>query len=229
MIKVENVNVCNFENAIRGMRNPYDSWDKSDSKKCGDDGFVIGNEDIALMKKLYRAGTEHRKYARQIFVSMDITAPLYWISEFDTYKIGVARNSCSFMHRGLSKPFEITDFSIHDERVYENFSLASQTNDVVKSQINNDEELAMLCYIWETTIDVLNNLRSVCLRTKDDVVFQKIRCLLPSGYNQRFTATMDYENVFSIINQRGEHKLDEWREFVCVLKQLPYIKKIIEK
>lgn len=125
MIKTDNIEVFNFRGAIRGMRNPLNSWDKSDSKysvfnfnDCEVD-CAVGNNDLVLMNKLYKAGSEHRKFARQIFVSMDITAPLYWIAELDTYKIGTTRNSCSFMHKGISKPFEITDFSIHDERVYE--------------------------------------------------------------------------------------------------------------
>lgn len=134
MIKTDNIEVFNFRGAIRGMRNPLNSWDKSDSKysvfnfnDCEVD-CAVGNNDLVLMNKLYKAGSEHRKFARQIFVSMDITAPLYWIAELDTYKIGTTRNSCSFMHKGISKPFEITDFSIHDERVYEVLSPLTKKN-----------------------------------------------------------------------------------------------------
>lgn len=227
MIKVENVEVFNFEGAIRGLRNPMNSWAKSDSFLCkgndfddckstskfcprkdGDfteDVFCVGDADLTLMKKLYKAGTEHRKYLRQIFVSMDITAPLYWISEFDTYKIGTVRNSCSFMHKGVSKPFDITDFSIHD-------SVISQS----------------VLGLWQTIIESLNLIRDAYLANKDSDIFQSLRCLLPCGYNQRFTVTMNYENVISIINQRKNHKLDEWREFVEILEHLPYIKEITE-
>ena len=227
MIKVENVEVFNFEGAIRGLRNPMNSWDKSDSFLCRghefedctsssktcprnnddftEDVFCIGENDLTLMKKLYKAGTEHRKYLRQIFVSMDIVAPLYWISEFDTYKIGTVRNSCSFMHKGTSKPFNITDFSIHDS--------------VISRHILD---------LWQTIIENLNLIREAYLADKDSDIFQSLRCLLPCGYNQRFTVTMNYENVVSIIKQREHHKLDEWREFVEILKNLPYIEEIME-
>lgn len=228
MIRVEHVKVFNFEGAIRGLRNPMNSWDKSDSDVAfhavenfaPDDpmrekyyewndkynlNIKIGKNDLALMKKLYKAGTEHRKYLRQIFVSMDIIAPLYWISEFDTYKIGTVRNSCSFMHKGVSKPFDITDFSIHDS--------------IISPHVLD---------LWQTIIESLNLIREAYLATKDSDIFQFLRCLLPCGYNQRFTVTMNYENVVSIIKQRENHKLDEWREFVGVLKNLPYIKEIME-
>lgn len=225
MIKVENIEVFNFEGAIRGLRNPMNSWSKSDSHWCGwemmtescdecrklngayDDGvclsdeefYCIGDNDLNLMKRLFNAGTEHRKYLRQIFVSMDITAPVYWISELDTYKVGTVRNSCSFMHKGTAKSFEITDFSTHNDKVSK---------------------------AWETVLDELNQLRKEYLDTKDNEIFEQIRCLLPSGYNLRFTLTMDYENVFAIIKQRTGHRLTEWNEFIEILKTLPYVKEI---
>lgn len=417
MIKVENIDVWGFKHAVRGARNPLNSWHKSDSgiaPVADENGyftkaeFRIGKNDLDLMQRLYKAGTEHRKYARQIFVSMDITAPLYWISEFDTYKIGVTRNSCSFMHRGVSKPFEITDFSIHDERVYEVLSpiekkeyllhypyetneyklyigengrnyrvykngriiaeefeyidtmnrhrilnekecIPSQTrhgyyevnlggkmgnkwmlhrlvatlwidnpdnlatvnhidgdkgnnsvenlewcslsdnikigfqnglfengkslhalylkwknahivvnpdikmqilydhnvnsltcrelgkkyditikqaNHLISQHCSNNQELFYLCYVWEKIVCLLNELRDVYLDTKNEQIFQQIRCLLPCGYNQKFTVTMNYENVFNIINQRQGHKLSEWQELCKILKGLPYIKEI---
>ena len=431
MIRVENIEVFNFEGAIRGMRNPMNSWGKSDSHwckwemtescdECGklsgvyDEGvclsdeefYCIGDNDLDLMKRLFKAGTEHRKYLRQIFVSMDIVAPLYWISELDTYKVGTVRNSCSFMHKGTAKPFEITDFSIHDDRVYEilsdydrkpdpliykydtdeykiytcwngrkykvyrngrivsctfeyvdtmnrhrvfeerechpslnggyyelnlggrngetwllhrlvaNVWLANkdtsytvnhidgnkgnncvenlewvpldenirkgfetglysngkslharyrkwkngytivdpfiktqiirdhasgltckqlaekyditthQANNIISIHPSDNNDLFMLCYTWETILDMLNQLREEYLDTKDNEIFQQIRCLLPSGYNQRFTITMNYENVFTIIKQRSGHKLDEWNVFVEILKTLPYVKEI---
>ena len=416
MIKVEDVEVWGWTHALRGMRNPMNSWDKSDtnitltgSRVCAprlhqttSEYPHFGEADAKLIHSLVKCGTEHRKFLRQVFVAMDITAPLYWISEFDTYKVGTVRNSCSFMHKGVSKPFEITDFSIHDNRVYEVLScydrkpdpliykydtdeykiytcwnerkykvyrngrivscefeyvdtmnrhrvfkerecrpsfnsggyyelklggrngeswllhrlIASvwlpneNTNytvnhidgnkgnncvenlewvpldenirkgfenglysngkslharyrkwkngytvvdpftktqiikdhsngltckqlsdkyDITISQANNiisipscdNNELFMLCYTWETILDTLNKLRKEYLDTKDNNIFQQIRCLLPSGYNQRFTVTMNYENVLAIIHQRSGHKLDEWNEFVEVLTNLP--------
>lgn len=421
MIKVENVDVYGFEAAIRGMRNPMNSWDKSDSKwieRCivhyddstdYEDEYVIGKNDLDLMRRLYKAGTEHRKYLRQIMVSMDITAPLYWISEFDTYKIGVTRNSCSFMHKGVSKPFTIRDFSVVDDRVYdilsplpqktsmlkypyetneykvyspdgdrkyrvyrngrifsepfeyvdtmgrkrsfelkeckpsqtakgyfelnlggkknrekwllhrlvayvwidnpdslitvdhinsdkgdnsvenlkwcsreENIKKGFETGlyergkdlhclyqkwkkghvvidpikkamllldkergttykeiaekyDITLSQANNlmcgtvseYQSLFLLCLMWEHTIDTLNSLRDQYLDSKDEAIFQEIRCLLPCGYNLRYTVTMNYENVINMIKQRENHRLPEWNEFVEILKNLPYVKEIM--
>lgn len=418
MLKIEKIEVWGFEHAIRGMRNPMNSWDKSDSyhnysveftegcEEIHHQYYRIGASDLALMKKLYKAGHPHRKYLRQIMVSMDITAPLYWISEFDTYKVGVTRNSCSFMHKGVSKLFEITDFSIHDDRVYDvlspllkkeyklkypyetedykkytcengreyrvykngkvfaepfeytdtmgrnrKFELTeckpSKTNsgyyelhmggrngekwllhklvatvwvdnrdnlytvnhidgdkgnnsvenlewcsladnikkgfetglydnnnslhtkyikwknghtivnpfvkqqilldhrngltcgklsekyDITISQANNiicdnNNELFMLCYTWEQIIDELNRLRSIYLDTKDESIFQQIRCLLPCGYNLKFTVTMNYENIVNMLQYRSDHKLDEWRTFCeTMVAELPYLKEII--
>lgn len=207
MLKVENLRTFNWEGALRGLRNPMNSWAKSDSTFDENGNIInVGENDLRLMKTLFKAGTEHRKYLRQIFVSMDITAPLYWISELDTYKVGTVRNSCSFMHKGVSKPFEISDFSTHD-------ILVDGTPTNVKT--------------WKTIVDTLNQLREEYLDTKDNNIFQQIRCLLPCGYNQRFTITMNYENVFSIIKQRTGHRLKEWNEFVEVLKTLPYVQELL--
>ena len=182
-------------------------WSKSDSTFDENGNFInIGENDLRLIKTLFKAGTEHRKYLRQIFVSMDITAPLYWISELDTYKVGTVRNSCSFMHKGVSKPFEISDFSTHD-------ILVDGTPTNVKT--------------WKTIVDTLNQLREEYLDTKDNNIFQQIRCLLPSGYNLRFTITMNYENVFTIIKQRSGHRLEEWNELIEVLKTLPYVQELL--
>ena len=207
MLKVENLRPFNWEGAIRGLRNPMNSWAKSDSTFDENGNFInIGENDLRLMKALFKAGTEHRKYLRQIFVSMDITAPLYWISELDTYKVGTVRNSCSFMHKGASRPFKISDFSTHD-------ILVDETPTNVKT--------------WKAIVDALNQLRKEYLHTRDNNIFQQIRCLLPSGYNLRFTITMNYENVFTIIKQRSGHRLDEWNEFVEVLKTLPYVQELL--
>lgn len=222
MIRVENVEVFNFEGAIRGLRNPMNSWDKSDSyvcdeKHCGSckqnpktrdcsqpDGFIVGKNDLALMKKLYKARTEHRKYLRQIFVSMDIVAPLYWWKEMDTYKVGTVANSCSTMHKIAAKEFELDDFS-HEHL----------NEDVIKKPFND-------------IIDCLNFFRGLYIQHKDKDDWWQMIQLLPSSYNQRRTITMTYENVVSMIKQRKNHKLDEWNEFVELLEHLPYIKEITE-
>ena len=204
MIVVEHLSAEGFESAIRGMRNPLNSWAKSDSYRAGDGSYVIGANDLGLMQRLYKGGTEHRKFMRQILASMDITAPLYWIAEFDTYKIGTTRNSCSFMHKGVSKPFELSDFSTHMNE--------------------NGDELV----IWNAVIANLNSLRDEYLKTKDETIFQQIRCLLPSGYNQRFTVSMNYEVACSMIRQRSAHRLEEWHTFIDELKKLPYLAQIME-
>lgn len=226
MIKVENIDVWGFEHAVRGMRNPHNSWANSDSEyRKGIDGmsidasmannYQIGKNDLDLMRRLYKAGTEHRKYLRQIFVSMDITAPLYWWKEMDQYRINVTTNSCSTMHTIASKEFELDDFShehIDGQKItartfYEEFATWDVLNLIIK------------CLNWN---------RREYLETKDKKYWWQMIQLLPSSYNQRRTITMNYENVFNIIHQRTGHKLDEWREFVNVLKDLPYVKEIME-
>ena len=206
MLTVENIDYWGFEHAIRGMRNPMNSWDKSDSQNLYDGVneryvTVIGKNDLDLMRRLYKAGTEHRKYLRQIFVSMDITAPLYWWKEFDTYKVGTVANSCSTMHKIDAKEFEVNDFSFEHL-----FSLGT---------------LRMI-------IEDLNYNRDKFIETKNKDYWWQMIQLLPSSYNQRRTITMNYENVVSIIKQRDNHKLDEWREFVAILRELPYINDIME-
>ena len=213
MIKVENIEVWGFEHAIRGLRNPMNSWDKSDSINCHEYGedcdfcernysecakYYIGENDLDLMQRLFKAGTEHRKYLRQIFVSMDITAPLYWWKEFDTYKVGTVANSCSTMHKIAAKPFEMSDFS------HEKLGIGAETT-------------------LKIVVEELNKEREMYLQSHDKSFWWGMIQLLPSSYNQRRTVTMNYENVFAIIKQRSEHKLDEWNEFVKVLKTLPYV------
>ena len=208
MIKVENIEVWGFKHAIRGMRNPMNSWEKSDSGYGWDgedeDIFVVGEKDLDLMKRLYKAGTEHRKYLRQIFVSMDITAPLYWLKELETYKVGTVSNSCSTMHTIHKKPFEMDDFS------YEHLESIGY-NTMLK------------------VIHALNVYRALYLNTKNKEDWYTMIQLLPSSYNQRRTITMNYENVVTIIKQRRGHKLDEWNEFVKELEQLPYVKEIMDE
>ena len=219
MIKVENIEVWGFEHAIRGMRNPLNSWDKSDSIKCyanrncpgicknNSCGLCVGDADLDLMKRLFNAGTEHRKYLRQIFVSMDIVAPLYWWKEFDTYKVGTVVNSCSTMHKIAAKKFTDADFSM-------------------EHLIEDNDHAAVFISSMHRTIADLNTARELYLNTKDKKWWWQMIQLLPSSYNQRRTITMDYENVFSIIKQRSGHKLDEWNEFVKILKTLPYVMEI---
>lgn len=196
MIKVENIKVYNIARAVYSARNPLNSWSRSDSDLEHD---ILGKNDLDLAHRLYVAGTEHRKYLRQIFVSMDITGPIFWLSELDTYKVGTVRNSCSFMHKGVAKPFEISDFSTHTDNLYR----------------------------WVDILADLNELRDEYLKTKDPEIFNQIRCLLPSGYNQRFTYTMNYENVVTMIHQRENHRLPEWRNFTGILKSLPYVSEIM--
>ncbi len=203
MIKIENVEYWGFKHAIRGMRNPMNSWEKSDSEFYYQArAALVGKNDLDLMKRLYKAGTEHRKFMRQISVSMDITAPLYWWKEFDTYKIGTVSNSCSTMHKIHAKPFELDDFS-HEH-------VASWNLNVLKYVIGH-----------------LNVDRENYLATKDKDHWWQLIQMLPSSYNQRRTITMNYENVATIINQRSGHKLDEWNQMVEELKKLPYIKEIM--
>ncbi len=228
MIKVEHIDVWGFEHAIRGMRNPMNSWDYSDSERKGINtwmsmnaamtrsGYEIGPNDLDLMKRLYKAGPEHRKYLRQIFVSMDIVAPLYWWKEFDTYKVGTVANSCSTMHKITAKEFELDDFS-HEH-------LISDENEMF-----NDEWFG---FTGETILlSVISNLnfwRNKYLLHKDKKYWWQLIQLLPSSYNQRRTVTMNYENVVSIINQRTNHKLNEWNDFCEILKGLPYIEDILK-
>lgn len=220
MIKVENIEIFNLEGAIRGMRNPMNSWGRSDSDYgCCDQKctycdslpdcknpyklYHIGENDLALMRKLYKGGSEHRKYLRQIFVSMDIIAPLYWWKEFDTYKVGTVSNSCSTMHKIHSKEFELDDFS------HEHLNNGSQ--DVLYNVIHHLN---------------LNRLKYIKSNDKQDW-WQMIQ-LLPSSYNQFRTVTMNYETAVNIINQRKNHKLDEWHTLCDVLlRECPYLQAIM--
>ena len=231
MIKVNNIEVFNFEGAIRGMRNPLNSWHKSDSYySCGsgkcspctedcdyrDRDYIIGENDLDLMQRLYKGGSEHRKYLRQIFVTMDVTAPLYWWKEFDTYKVGTVTNSCSTMHKIHSKEFTLDDFSYDHLTNSETLELAVDDVEPTGIYITNKSLL-------EIIIAVLNSNRNDFIKTKDKQYWWQMIQLLPSSYNQKRTVTMNYENVMTMINQRSNHKLDEWRDFVRVLKGLPYV------
>ena len=225
MIKVEYIDVWGFEHAIRGMRNPMNSWERSDSLygtaniELENGGVankiicVAGENDIDLMKRLYKGGTEHRKYLRQISVSMDVVAPLYWWKEFDTYKVGVTSNSCSTMHKIHAKEFTLDDFS-HEHLTSTGIDLLENTIDLLNDWRD-----------WYIRWDKISSVITKEIECKKDVWWQMIQ-LLPSSYNQRRTIKMNYENVMNIINQREHHKLNEWRNFVEKLKKLPYVMEI---
>lgn len=216
MIKLENVEVFGFETAIRGMRNAMNSWTKIDSKwGCNDPGgtlctgdcgewctgwnYIIGKNDLALMKKLAKAGNDHGKFARMINVTLDITSPLYWWKEFDTYKVGTVANSCSTMHKIHTTPITPDIFSF----------------DHVK-----------LCEIGKAYLDELEKLRVKFNDTGDKKYWYALIQLLPESYNQRRTVQFNYQVLWSMYQRRKDHKLDEWREFCKWVETLPYFKEI---
>lgn len=202
MIKLEKVNVMNIENAIRGMRNPLNSWDKSDSGFNWEVGtYYIGPNDMALARRLVKAGSDHRKFLRQIMVSVDITAPLYWWKEFDQYKVGTTTNSCSTMHKIHAKEFTREDFSFE----------------------NTD---SMCDWHIESILNVLNTSRQHFLETKDKKHWWNMIQFLPSSYNQLRTATMSYETLLNIYHARKHHKLDEWHVLCDLIERLPNFKEI---
>lgn len=216
MLKVDNIQVAGFEPAIRGMRNPMNSWSKSDTKYAeytgldfeGDPITIpyvpprIGSHDLTLMRNLFRAGTEHRKYLRMVQVWLDITAPLYWWKEFDTYKLGTVGNSCSTMHKIHDKPFTIFDFSVEH-----------LSGDALMEMVN--------------VVNILNQARNKFLKTENKNDWWQMIQLLPSSYNQKRTILMNYEVIARIIEQRTGHKLDEWQTLINELKKLPYVKDVI--
>lgn len=242
MLKIENTEVIGFEAAIRGMRNPMNSWDKSDSYpavdcgKCGKieregvckkedrdctgfECYDIGPNDYDLMTRLRNAGTDHRKFMRMIVIYLDITAPLYWWKEFDTYKVGTVANSCSTMHKIHEKEFTIDDFS-HEHLI-------------VSDNVNHIDMVAWL----QEQIDVLNEWRRTFLDVKNSDVssesakrywWQMIQ-LLPSSYNQRRTVMLNYEVLANMYKSRRNHKLDEWHTFCDWIERLPYSELIIGK
>lgn len=250
MIKVENIRTYGWAEAIRGMRNPLNSWSKSDSwsaadnpclcnedfENCKQNGripelaewpetcpcsyssdpyaaFYVGDNDMDLMIRLRKAGTDHRKYLRMISVYMDITAPMYWWSEFDTYKVGTVANSCSKMHKLLAKPFEVSDFSF--------------------DQLANVPQGIQSKEVADNLVKVLNDLRDMWLEMQHDEasdsrdgvkksIWYSILQLLPNSYNQKRTVMLNYEVLNNMYASRKRHKLDEWREFCRVIESLPY-------
>lgn len=207
MIKVELGEVWGWKHALRGMRNPMNSWDRTDSDI--ERGF-IGKNDADLMRRLYNGGAVHRKYLRQVFVSADITAPLYWWKEYDTYKVGTTANSCSTMHKIAAKPFELDDFS------HEHLLVNEKLNTVIQ-WLNDYREMYVNWVDSSIHVDDYGNVVK-----KKDIWWQMIQ-LLPSSYNQKRTVTFSYENAVTMIEQRTGHKLDEWNEFVAQLKTLPFM------
>ncbi|MBO5213516.1 MAG: hypothetical protein J6B86_01940 [Clostridia bacterium] len=203
MIQFQHVSVMNLENAIRGARNPLSSWDKSDSFYNDDGEFILGDADLNLACRLAKAGSDHRKFIRQIFVSVDITAPLYWWKEFDTYKVGTVANSTSTMHKIHSKPITTDDFSV-------------------------DHLTEASAKFFDIIVDYLESVRLEYMETKDKAMWYDLIQILPESYNQTRTVTMNYENLVNMYHARKNHKLDEWHAFCdeFVLK-LPYAKELI--
>lgn len=224
MIKIEETKTFGWEAAIRGMRNPMNSWHMSDTHESSsycpaldewggatEDGFylLVGEDDLNLMHRLCKAGSDHRKFMRMIMVSCDITAPLYWWKEFDTYKVGTVANSCSTMHKIHAKEFTLDDFS-HEYLI-------------------NDEDLANYGAEWTTPLDTLkitisslNGARRAYLKTKDKKYWWQMIQLLPSSYNQKRTVLLNYEVLTNMYNSRRHHKLDEWHDFCDWIKSLPH-------
>lgn len=226
MVSINRTDISGFRAALHGMRNAMASWDKSDTKfggiykeqwfdsvtlpdnsvvKLSDEYLEIGENDLDLACRLIKGGTEHRKFLRMINVSFDITAPVYWMAEFDTYKVGTTRNSTSFMHKGTSKPFELSDFEIDEESAGAEVGL-----------------------YWNNLIDTLNKLRDEYLETKDYEYFRTIRQILPMSYKYTSTISLNYEVLLTIYKQRHNHRLSEWHTFCDWIETLPYMKNFIE-
>lgn len=202
MIKIEKVSVMNFENAIRGARNPLNSWDRMDSYYDERGNFILGPNDIALASRLAKAGSDHRKFLRQVFVTMDITAPLYWWKEFDTYKVGTVANSTSTMHKIQAKEFSREDFSV--------------------DRLSSDALAVM-----DSLIKYLEEERVKYNETKGKEHWHNMIQLLPSSFNQMRTVTMNYEVLINIYYARKTHKLAEWHGLCDAIASLPYAKELI--
>ena len=202
MIKLERTSVMNMENAIRGARNPMNSWARMDSYYDDEGNFVLGENDLSLAGRLCSAGSDHRKFIRQIFVSVDITAPLYWWKEYDTYKVATVANSTSTMHKIHSKPFELTDFSCDKL---------------------GEEAMAR----FSDFVAYMEDVRLRYVETKDKALWYELIQLLPSSYNQMRTCTLNYETLANIYYARRHHKLDEWHVLCDWILSLPYAKELI--
>ena len=202
MLTLKNTSVMNFENAIRGARNPMNSWGRMDSHTEPDGSFVFGPNDLDLAMRLAKAGSDHRKYLRMVFVSVDVTAPLYWWKEYDTYKVATVANSTSTMHKIHSKPFSMDDFS------------CDHMTDGTKK-------------FMETVVAELENIRLRFKETKSKDDWYDMIQLLPSSYNQMRTCTFNYETLINIYRARKNHKLAEWHTFCDCIETLPYAEQLI--
>lgn len=202
MLKVERVSVMNLENAMRGARNPLNSWDRSDSGYSPDGQYVLGENDLSLAVRLCASGSDHRKFIRQIFVSMDITAPLYWWKEFDTYKVGTVANSTSTMHKLHARPLELSDFS---------------TDHLTPASLAE----------FERYVSYLETVRQRYVAGKDKADWYDLIQLLPSSYQQMRTVTLNYEVLANIYFARRNHKLDEWHTLCAAILELPYARQLL--
>ena len=202
MLTIDKIQVMNMENAMRGARNPLNSWARGDSYYDEDGNFCLGDNDISLGGRLARAGSDHRKFLRQIFVSMDINAPLYWWKEFDTYKVGTVANSCSTMHKIQAKEFTRADFSC-------------------------DKMTESALEVLDHTIAFLESERLRFVETKERDAWHNMIQLLPTSYNQLRTVTLNYEVLINIYYARRNHKLDEWHVLCRAIEKLPYAKELI--
>ena len=235
MLKIENFEVLGWEHAIRGMRNPMNSWEKSDSNFFDDsEGHVcnicqghgsmslieIGPNDYALMKNLRNAGTDHRKFMRMITVYLDVTAPLYFWKEFDTYRVGVEKNSCSTMHKIHAKEFTLEDFSC--EHLFDDWSMENELTYGDDHCYTSKSGLEAIC-------DILNHHRMMFLETKDKKYWWQMIQLLPTSYNQKRTVMLNYEVLANIYKSRRHHRLDEWHTFCDWIEELPYSELITGK
>ena len=235
MIKIEHIETLGWAAAIRGMRNPMNSWEKSDSEwhligapgtnqavandKYLREKYCIGNNDLDLMKRLCNAGTDHRKFMRMITVYMDITAPLYWWKEFDTYKVGTVANSCSTMHKIADKEFTLEDFSCE--------KLITREQPLVEGVDAVEPPNAV--WLMNRTIQTLNQYRNLYLQTKYKKYWWQLIQLLPSSYNQRRTVMLNYEVLANMYKSRRNHKLDEWVDFCAEIERLPHSELITKK
>ena len=237
MLKIENTEIVGWEAAIRGMRNPMNSWEKSDSHSCGTCGdcdicidydncpygydylkIIVGPNDLDLMTRLRNAGTDHRKFMRMITVYLDITAPLYWWKEFDTYKVGTVANSCSTMHKIAAKEFTLEDFSC--EHLFDRYGDPS---------MNLNYGYKYPKAVMQDLIDILNNYRVWYNETKDKKYWWQMIQLLPTSYNQKRTVMLNYEVLANIYKSRRNHKLDEWHTLCDWIEELPYSELITGK
>lgn len=224
-MKFEKTEVWGFNHAIRGARNPMNSWNKSDTETFGDIWnestipkditWKIGSNDLNLLQRLIAGGSEHRKFMRQIMVSVDITAPIYWFKEFDTYKIGTTANSTSTMHKLASKPITIEDFEMDDFERVKVFDREPYSPDDYTDEI------------WDYIIDICETLRQRYIETKDTRYWKELIRILPESYLQTRTVTINYENLYSIVRQRKGHKLTEWAQFIDWVHTLPYADELI--